>query len=365
MSGGVHLFVPMLHRHDAVGEHTRILRDRLVAAGLASRIYTELPDPVTSHETRPYLDYAADAVPGDVLVYQFATQSLIAGWLAARPEPVVVNYHSVTPPEFFGPWNNGITRGQVGALQELALLAPTVALGIADSAFVAEELRRAGCPRTVVVPVAGVSDPPVEPSTAALARVRARRTGAGPRWLSVGRRAPNKAHHHTIAALFVARAEGSPDASLTLVGSPTEPAYAAALHRYAATLGLAGAVEFVSGVSEDELAAHYRTADVLVMLSDHEGFGVPLVEAMGYGLPIVAYDAGAVSEVLGDAGVLLERKHPRHVAAAVSRLLADRAERDRLTGIGRERFTALDVGRAGDRLFELVRSVGAPVPPTP
>jgi len=56
VSGGVHLFVPMLHRHDAVGEHTRILRDRLVAAGLASRIYTELPDPVTSHETRPYLD---------------------------------------------------------------------------------------------------------------------------------------------------------------------------------------------------------------------------------------------------------------------------------------------------------------------
>ena len=360
MSGGVHLFVPMLHRHDAVGEHTRALRDRLTAAGLASRIYTERPDPATRAETRPYLDYAADAEAGDVLVYQFATQSVIAGWLAARPEPVVVNYHSVTPPEFFGPWNNGITRGQVAALQELAHLAPTAALGIADSAFVADELRRAGCPRTVVVPVAGVSDPPVEPSGEALDRLRARHSGPGPRWLSVGRLAPNKAHHHTIAALFVARAEGAPDASLTLVGSPTEPAYAAALHRYAAALGLAGAVDFVSGVSDDELAAQYRTADVLVMLSDHEGFGVPLVEAMGHGLPIVAFDAGAVSEVLGDAGVLLDRKTPRHVASVVSNLLADPAERERLTGIGRARLAALDVGRAGERLFEAVRTVARP-----
>jgi glycogen synthase len=84
-----------------------------------------------------------------------------------------------------------------------------------------------------------------------------------------------------------------------VVGSPTEPAYADGLVRYAASLGLADAVDFVSGISDDELAAHYRFADVLVMLSEHEGFGVPLVEAMGHGLPVVAFDAGAVDEVLG------------------------------------------------------------------
>ena len=102
-----------------------------------------------------------------------------------------------------------------------------------------------------------------------------------------------------MAALFVARRTVDPGAHLTVVGSPSEPAYAGALRRYVATLGLGDAVEFVTGIDDASLAAHYRASDVLVMLSDHEGFGVPLVEAMGHRLPVVAFDAGAVA---GGAG---------------------------------------------------------------
>jgi glycosyltransferase involved in cell wall biosynthesis len=354
---GIHLFVPMLHRNDAVGEHTRALRDRLVSSGVASRIYTEIPDPATADQTRHYLDYESESEPGDVLVYQFATESVIAGWLAERSEPVVINYHSITPPAFFGPWNNGITRLQVGAQFELGHLAPRAALGVAVSRFDEHELRQAGCTRTTVIPVANVSVPPVEPDPEVLERLRARDPGRGHRWLSVGRLAPNKAHHQTIAALFVARVTSDPGARLALVGSPTEPAYATALKHYAASLGLADSVEFVAGITDAELAAYYRCADVLVMLSDHEGFGVPLVEAMGQGLPIVAFDAGAVGEVLGGAGVLLEQKHPRQVALAVSELLADDGERSRLVEAGRIRFGAMGLGDAGDLLVEAVQSV--------
>jgi glycosyltransferase involved in cell wall biosynthesis len=348
----------MLHRHDAVGEHTLALQHRLATSGVESTIYSELPDPATADRTRPYLEYESQAETGDILVYQFATQSVIAGWLAMRPEPVVINYHSVTPPRFFSGWNNGITRLQVAAQLELALLAPHAALGVAVSRFDEGELREAGCARTVVIPVANVEVPPVEPDPAALERLRAQDPGPGPRWLSVGRLAPNKAHHHTIAALLVARASSDPGARLTVVGSPSEPAYAAALGRYAGSLGLAGAVEFVSGIADAELAAHYRRADVLVMLSEHEGFGVPLVEAMGHGLPIVAFDSGAVSEVLGDAGLLLDQKHPRQVAAAVAGLMANPDQRKRLVEAGKSRFATMGLEDAGERLVEVVRGVG-------
>jgi L-malate glycosyltransferase len=358
---GVHQFVPMLHRYDAVGEHARTLRDLLVAAGIPSRIYTEIPDPATAEETAPYLHYDADAAAGDVLVYQFATRSVIAGWLATRLEPVVVNYHSITPPEYFARWNDRITRLQVGALSELALLAPRAALGVAVSQFDAEELRAAGCTRVEVIPVANVRVPPLEPDRALVDEVRRAHPGPGARWLSVGRLAPNKAHQRTIAALFVTRATTDPAATLTLVGSPTEPSYAAALARYAAQLGLAEAVDFVSGIDEARLAAHYRTAHVLVMLSEHEGYGVPLVEAMGQGVPIVVADSGAVREVVGDAAVVLDTTGPRHVAAVVSRLLADPAERARLGAAGRARFDELDLGHAGDRLVEAVRGLHSPL----
>jgi glycosyltransferase involved in cell wall biosynthesis len=98
------------------------------------------------------------------------------------------------------------------------------------------------------------------------------------------------------------------------------------------------------------------------MLSEHEGFGVPLIEAMTHGLPVVAYDAGAVGEILGDTGVLLEKKHPRHVAAAIHRLLADPTEVARLTTRGRERVEAMDLPNAGNRLVAAVRALADRVP---
>lgn len=360
MTAGVHLFVPMLHRNDAVGKHTMAVRDALRQAGTRSQIYVDRPDPTTAAETRPYLDYEEDSEPDDVLIYQLATDSDMAVWLSGRPERLVLNHHSITPPAYFAAWNDVIARLQVGALQRLALLAPQAALGVADSEFNAGELRSAGCRSTVVVPVAGIPVPPLEPGREVTEQVRARQGGAGSRWLSVGRWAPNKAHHHTIAALFVARTRHDPDARLTLVGTPTEPAYTRALRRYVAALGLSGAVDFVQGISEEELAARYRCADVLVMLSDHEGFGVPLVEAMGHRTPIVAFDAGAVGELVDGCGVLLRQKHPRSVAAAIDALLRDGQRREQLVRSGRQRFDALALDTAANRLVDAVRAVPSP-----
>jgi len=358
-SPGIHLFVPMLHRRDAVGEHTRTLRDLLVAAGVPSAIYTELPDPDTVDETRPYREYEQAAVPGDLLVYQVATRSDMTRWLEGRPEPVVLNYHSITPPSFFAPWNNGIARIQEAARIDLASLAPRCVLGIGVSEFDADELRAAGCRSTLVLPVANVRVPPVQPDPRAVSELNRRGAAGGPRWLSVGRLAPNKAHQDTIAALFVARNTTSPDARLTIVGGPTEPNYPAALRRYVADLGLTGAVEFTTRLSPGQLAARYVTADVLVMLSEHEGFGVPLIEAMSHGLPIVAYDAGAIAEVMGDAGILLDRKSPGVVARAVASLLDDPARRSALAAAGRARVASLGVGHAGTDLVTRLQEVAA------
>ena len=130
---GIHHFVPVLHRGDAVGRHTLRLREATRARGFRSEIFVDTVDDDTADETVPVLSYPETAQPGDVVVYQFATASAMAPWLAGRSETLVVNYHNVTPPELMAPWDNHLALGQLRAQGDLRLLAPRTALAVADS----------------------------------------------------------------------------------------------------------------------------------------------------------------------------------------------------------------------------------------
>ncbi len=163
---GIHQFVPMLHRGDAVGRHTLRLRDLLVARGIDSRIYVELIDPETADEVALASTYPGRSERGDVLLYQFATASDLAPWLAGRAETLVVNYHNITPPELFAAWDNRLARHQVRARAEFDLLSSRAALGIADSEFNRRDLEGAGYRATAVVPpIAGLPAPDGAEST--------------------------------------------------------------------------------------------------------------------------------------------------------------------------------------------------------
>jgi glycosyltransferase involved in cell wall biosynthesis len=95
-----------------------------------------------------------------------------------------------------------------------------------------------------------------------------------------------------------------------------------AIKRLREKLGNDG-IAFTGSITEPTLAAHYREADVYVCLSEHEGFGLPLIEAMRAGLPVVAYDAGAVAETLGGSAVLMRTLDPRVVAEVICRVASD------------------------------------------
>jgi L-malate glycosyltransferase len=345
----VHQFVPMLHRADAVGRHTLRLREVLEARGVRSEIYVELTDEETAALTRPFGRYAAEAEPGDVLVYQFATASGIAPFLGARRERLVVNYHNVTPPEFYASWNNAMARHQLRAQQELRALAPRASLGLAVSSFNAAEMTAAGFAHTVVVPPAATLPPtggavPGAPST----------TAGGARWISVGRVAPNKGIELAVMGLLVAREHDDRKATLDVVGRPAVPTYSDALRRFVADMGLHDAVNFTGGLSDPALAAALRSADVLVLSSRHEGFGVPVLEAMSMGLPVVANRAGALPEVIGDGGLLVDATDPYALAGALARVLGDQDLRRALVHAGRQRVEALDLPSAGDRAADAI-----------
>jgi glycosyltransferase involved in cell wall biosynthesis len=205
-----------------------------------------------------------------------------------------------------------------------------------------------------VIPPSAALDAAVTAAARAARAASLRPAGRGARWLAVGRVSPNKALESIVAALAVARAHGDPDATLHIIGKPATESYVASLRRYVADLGLAGAVTFAGHASDASVAAAYGGADVLVVTSEHEGFCVPVVEAMSAGVPVVAFDQGAVPEVLGDAGVLVSDKDPYALAASIRDLLADAPRCAALGEAGARRLAALSLESAADRFVSLL-----------
>jgi glycosyltransferase involved in cell wall biosynthesis len=361
---GVHHFVPVLHRGDAVGRHTLRLRDATRARGLTSNIFVDVVQDDTAEDTLPVMSYRDVAEPGDVVVYQFATASLMAPWLAGRAETLVVNYHNVTPPELMEPWDHHLALGQARAQRDLEVLAPRATLAVADSGYNETHLAQAGFAATAVIaPSAALTahvevEDPAQTATSPSSRQRHRGHRDGESipttWLSIGRVSPNKSLEHAITALAVTRLRHDPDATLRIIGKPATDTYDRALRRYVAELGLLEAVSFEGHASDATVEEAYATSDVLVVASEHEGFCVPVVEAMAAGLPVVAFDQGAIPEVLGDAGVLLTTRDPYEVADAIGDLLDDGPRRAELAGRGRQRVTDLQLDSTAERFVDLL-----------
>ena len=291
-------------------------------------------------------------------VYQFTTSSAVAAYLAEHRLRLILDFHDFTRPGYFAGWEPHSVERASRAAEELALLAPHAVLGMAHSTFSERTLRRAGCMRTEVVPVlvdyARVTAVPDRRVAAELARGRA---AGGADILFVGRMVPSKAQHELVKVLWAYRRLYDDRARLHLVGGTSSYAYVKAVRDFVLDLGLAEAVRITGEVSDSSLAAHYAAADVYLSLSAHEGFGVPLVEAMVAGVPVVTRGAGAVSETVADAALELQADDPSYVAAAVHRVCTDDRLRSVLTACGRRRAAALSGNEAAQQAVEAVATV--------
>jgi L-malate glycosyltransferase len=359
----VHQFVPALLPRDATGFHTLALRDTLRAAGWDSDIYVEAAHDELQSEATYFERYPERAQPGDILLYQLSTASPVADFLLDRPEPLVLDYHNITPASFYDGWEDDISEKVALARHQMAALAPRAVLGIADSSFNAEELRQFGLRETAVIPIlipeGGSEGASAAEDDALRLNRRHDHDGSGTVLLFVGRLSPNKAQHHLVETLYLYRRWYDPDAQLHLVGPAVTEPYVESVFALADELGLTGAVRHGEHLSEAELAAWYAEADVFVCLSEHEGFCIPLVEAMRSDLPIVAFAAGAVPETLGDAGILLPSKRPSVVAAAIDRVRSDAALARRLVAAGHRRLEAFSMPRVQARFVEVLGEVEA------
>lgn len=320
----VHHFTATLSPRDAVGAHTLALDELLQEMGHDTVLFAQSVHPDLRGRASDFRDHDHAPEP-DVLLYQASTGSPVADHLLRRAEPLVLNYHNLTPAPHFDPWEPHVGAELDAGRRQLARLARRARAGVADSHYNAAELTDLGMERLWVAPV--LFDPPPLPAS--------RQTTDPPTVLFVGRLAPNKAQQDLIAAVALLRTR-RPGSRLVLVGTASSPRYETALRNLAAEVCPDG-VEFVGSVDEAALIDWYGRADAFVCLSEHEGFCVPVIEAMAAGLPVIAFDAAALPETIGVGGLVLSDKRPASVVAAIERVLDDASLRDQLTRAGRAR----------------------------
>jgi glycosyltransferase involved in cell wall biosynthesis len=360
----IHQVLPVFAPRDAIGNHTIAIRRALHEMGISSEILAGEVNPGAGHGARTLREAAGRAGRmghdgATWLLYHASTGSAVADWFAGRPEHKLVDYHNISPAELTEPWEPHIGVELEHGRRQLAELADITEWALADSSFNERELVGLGYRRTAVVPIlvdtSGFVTGADRDRQAKLGGRKAAEGGAD--WLFVSRLLPHKAHHDVIKAFAAYRRAYDPCARLHLVGAVGSSRYADAIADFVEDLGLGGVVDFPGSVPPGELEAYYRTADVYVALSDHEGFGVPLLEAMAHDLPVVTYACTAVPETVGDAAVLLDEKRPTTVATAVARVLSDEPLRRALVEAGHRQVEAFGLPASTARLRGAVHAI--------
>jgi glycosyltransferase involved in cell wall biosynthesis len=314
-------WVPALHRGDAIGDSARLMRDAFRSWGHAADVYALELDEDLEGDGRRFADFRAGG-PEDVVLLHYALPSPLTAALQAHRGRRILLHHNITPPEFFVGWDEEMVRICELGRRELATLADHVDLGLADSEFNRQELEEAGFHRTGVLPIYLDFDRYREAPNPVLQRT----LGDGrTNLLFVGRLAPNKKQDDLIRLAAYWKRFISPDLRLVLVGKPPRrPSYFNALQSLMYEEGFTPAeVVFLGHVDHDDLLACYRAAHVFVSMSEHEGFGVPLVESMLMRVPILAHRATAVGHTLGEAGVQFTEKRLDEVAETAHLLATD------------------------------------------
>lgn len=352
----INQWVPAAHRGDAIGDSARRVRDLLRTAGHESELYALTIDEDLRDDVRPFQDPAARQ--GHITIFHFALPSPMTEAFASLGGIRVLQYHNITPAAFFAPYDPQMFRLAALGRQELRSLSGRVDLALGDSEFNRQELEELGFAPTGVMPIAvNMERLTAAPRRPALEKI----LGDGLiNFLFVGRIVPNKRieDHIRLAEMykryidsyyrfiFVGRYDGLPRYHAMIRALIVQ--YRMLPERFV----------FTGAVPDEDLAAYYRWADAYISLSEHEGFCVPLVEAMATDVPVLAYAAGAVPETLGGAGVLFSPKDFEFAAEMLGTLVYDRPVRDRVVSGQRRRLRDFAPDRIEQRLKDVLGTLG-------
>lgn len=315
----VNQWVPAAHKGDAIGDSARRVRALLRGMGHQSDIYAMTIDDDLRGDVIDWQD--AGATRGDLTIFHFALVSPMTAAFAKLTSGRVLQYHNVTPAHFFAGYDANIFRLAMLGREDLKSLVGHTDIALGDSEYNRQELEDLGFSNTGVFPIAVDT----ERITKAPRRPALEEVLNEDGWLNflfVGRIVPNKKIEDHIKLAEHYKRYVDERYRFVFVGkTDATPRYYMAIRELLERYRMPqGRFIFTGPVPDEDLATYYRTASVYISLSEHEGFCVPLLEAMAADVPVLAYSSTAVPDTLGGAGVQFVPKDLEYAAELLGEL---------------------------------------------
>lgn len=328
--------VSSLNYGDAVGNDVIAIKNALIKSGFVTEIYAASIHKKIPAGTARTIRRLPELKEKDIIIYHFAAEDSLSEMLKGLKCKKVLRYHNVTPPEFFKNYDSGAEKNTKIGLEQIRQLKDDIDYVMTVSEFNERDLRSMGykCPIFVVPILIQFKDYEQEPSE----KIVKQYSDGVKNIIFVGRIAPNKKIEDVISVYDYYHKKVDANTRLIIVGSYNEKnKYYQYLQKCIKKLSAKNVI-FTGHIAFDEILGYYKIADAFLCMSEHEGFCVPLVEAMYFKVPIVAYGSTAIPGTLNGCGILLENKQPEVVAEGLKAVF----EKEKMKQIVEDEVRRLD-----------------------
>lgn len=342
--------LPTIVPGDAVSNECLRMQEILAKAGIVSRIYAENIHPSLSNRVLHYSKYSNSI--GNILIFHYSIGSDITAFIRSLKCKKIMRYHNITPYKYFISYNDMLAHLCRKGRDDLETIKSDFYLSIADSAYNERELVDIGYKNIKILPIMlnfkNFED--VAPNKKISARLNSKKN-----IIFVGKIAPHKAQKDLVNIFYYYHKYINSDSRLIMIGSYEGfEKYHEELLAYIKVLNLKDVI-ITGKISLQDLVTYYKNADLFLCTSEHEGFCVPLVEAMYFNIPILAYGSTAIPDTLKGSGVIFKRKsEPYKIAEMMDLMLTDDNFRDKIISKQRQVLANYDPSRLEKRFKEFI-----------
>lgn len=356
----VHQFHSGTASGDAITNAMFLIRDILRSFGLNSEIFAEHIAPELKDEISHYTSLTAGK--DDLLLLHHSMGTDLDSWIASLSCTICLVYHNITPSKFFAEGTNLHHYTMKGRVQLLDYRTKCSA-AISDSRTNADELIEAGYDNVETIPLLFDLKARIKAkfNTSLVLNNSLRIT-----ILFVGRVTRHKCQREFIPLALALKKIMIIPFQIVLVGEAQKnDPYVVDIITDIEIFGLKDFVKLTGKIPDEDLLAWYRIANLFVCLSEHEGFGIPLIEAMSFKIPVIAFDSSAISETLGGAGLLIHKKDPILIATLIKTLIYDKPLRRAIIKDQSNRITEFSRPTIENQFNRFLYRLGVNLQPSP